>query len=218
MSRCSKAGGRRRAGFVVALIVVLAAGPVQAQAQQATSQGAHVLRAGIVGFGTGAELNCRNGSGVSAGVEVRTGGRWFAGVGADLYVATPAVCTDVGTIVPHESGTVHEFSGITLLFAPRLSGRVGTTFGLAAVRVEPSLGAGAVYAPAMWGDAGRSVVPWAGAALAVQPRGWRVGFALEHGYHRVPVSHQMSGAAGWQVVDEFGRWKPVTNVAIRLRR
>jgi hypothetical protein len=218
MSRSSARGRSLRAATILVALVAGPAAELSAQPGGASGDGTHIVRGGFVGFGTGDDAGCPTGSGVVGGIERRTGGRWFAGVGVDLYVATPVVCADVATIVPHDRGTVHEIAGITLLFAPRLSGRVGTAFDAGAVRVEPSLVAGAVYAPSMRGDAGRAVVPWAGAALAVQPRGWRFGFALEHGYHRVPVSHALSEDAGWRVIDEFGRWKSVVNVAVRIRR
>jgi hypothetical protein len=215
MGRGSTSGWR--VAVPVAVMLVLTAGDA-AVAQIPSQPLTHVIRAGFVGFGTGDDVNCPTGTGVAGGVELRTPGRWFAGVGADLYVATPAVCTDVAKLVPHESGTADELSGITLLFAPRLSSRVGAAFDFEGLRIEPSLGAGAVYAPAMWGGAERSLVPWAGGALSVQPHDWRVGLLLEHGYHRVPVVRQIHGSTGARVVEEFGRWKRVLNVAVTLRR
>lgn len=208
--------GARAAAASALAAALLWGAPLEAQLREGS--GSRVVRAGFVGFGTGDDVNCPTGSGLTGGIELRTRGRWFVGAGADLYVATPAVCTDIGTIVPHESGTVDEFAGITLLFAPRLSARLGAALDHGEVRFEPSVAAGAVYAPEMWGDAERTVLPWLGGALAVHPRAWRVGFLIEHGYHRIPVSHQMRGPLGWHVVDEFGRWRRVTNVAISLRR
>jgi hypothetical protein len=185
---------------------------------RAVGADALVMRGGFVGFATGDDDNCPSGAGVVAGIEQRTPGRWFAGVAGDLYVATPTVCGTASTVVPHESGTADEFAGITLLFAPRVSTRAGVHLDFGDLRFEPSVAAGALYAPELWGEAARRIVPWSGGALEVRPRSGRFGLVVEHGYHRVPVTHQIRTSGDWRVVREFGRWRPVTNLALTIRR
>jgi hypothetical protein len=185
---------------------------------RAVGADALVMRGGFVGFATGDDHDCPTGAGIVAGVEQRTPGRWFAGVAGDLYIAAPTVCGTASTVVPHESGTADEFAGITLLFAPRFSTRAGMHVDFWDLRFEPSVAAGALYAPELWGDAARRLVPWSGGALEVRPRSGRFGVVIEHGYHRVPVTHQVRTSGDWRVVREFGRWSPVTNLALTVRR
>jgi hypothetical protein len=216
----SRIGGSRGALWpafvvVVALFPML---PERASGQGLVPTANSRLRAGVVGFSTGDDVNCPTGIGVAGGGEVRTQRRLFVGLGADLYVATPAACTSTGTVVPHESGTADEFSGITLLFAPRLTARVGGRIGFGDLRFEPSLSAGGSYAPQLWGESQRRVVPWTGGALGIRLNDSRFGLLIEHGFHRVPVSQQVRETAGWRVVNQFGRWKPATNVSLSIDR
>jgi hypothetical protein len=178
----------------------------------------HVVRGGFVGFGTGDDVNCPTGIGVVGGAELRTGGRAFVGLGADLYVATPQVCTTVGRVVSYPAGYADELGGVTLLFAPRLSARLGTHFEFDGVGFEPSAAVGLLYAPELWGNGARSMLPFAGGGLAIQPQLWRIGLLLEYGYHRVPIKHRMREDGAWRTVHEFGTWKPLLNLGVRLAR
>jgi hypothetical protein len=196
--------------LVGAALAVLPFGRADAQSAQ--------VRGGFVGFGTGDEVNCPTGMGVAGGVDVRTRGRIFAGLGADLYVATPQVCTSMSRLVPFRAGYADEFAGVTLLFAPRLSARVGAHADLGTTRVEPSFVAGLIHAPELWRDGARRVLPYAGGALAVQPVGWRFGLVLEHGYQRVPVAYRVREQDRWRTIHEYGRWKPLFSAGVAVIR
>jgi hypothetical protein len=196
-----------RIGLVAAW---LGLGAVGAEAQSL------LLRGGFVGFGTGDDINCPVGMGVAGGVEARTGGRLYAALGADLYVATPQVCTTVVRIVPYESGYADEFAGVTLLFAPRLTARFGVQLAAGTWAVEPSAAVGVVHAPELWGDGVRRALPYAGGALAVRPRGWRFGMLVEHGFQRVPITHQVREQDRWRTIHVYGTWKPLFNLGISV--
>jgi hypothetical protein len=203
---------RRLAGAAFAIVLLTLAPATAAHAQGL------IVRGGFVGFGTGDDLNCPTGLGVVGGAEIRTAGKVFVGLGGDLYVATPQVCTTMARVIAYDGGYADEVSGVTLLFAPRVAGRVGTAREVGGVRFEPSLVAGWIHAPQLWRDGGRRTLPFAGGALAAVPTGWRFGLVLEHGYQRVPVSHQVRVGDGWRTVHEYGMWKPVFNLGVRLTR
>jgi hypothetical protein len=176
------------------------------------------LGGGFVGFGTGDDVNCPMGMGVVGGAELRTGDRAFIGLGGDLYVATPQVCTTVGRVVSYPGGYADEEGGVTLLFAPRASARLGTQLEFDGIAIEPSLAAGFVYAPQLWGNGSRRILPYAGGALAIQPQAWPVGLLVEHGYHRVPIKHRMREDGAWRTIHAFGTWKPLLNFGVRITR
>jgi hypothetical protein len=176
------------------------------------------VRGGFVGFGTGDEVNCPVGMGVAGGVELRTTGSVYAGIGADLYVATPQVCTTASRIIAYDGGLADEFAGVTLLFAPRLSGRLGSRLEAGNTRLDASLVGGLIQAAELWGDGARRVLPYAGGAVTVKPLAWSFALLLEHGYQRVPVTHQIREQERWRMVHEYGRWKPLFNIGVSVVR
>ncbi|MGH7470666.1 MAG: hypothetical protein ACRENP_22185 [Longimicrobiales bacterium] len=195
-------------------VLILSVAPAHAQDTAARTDPVRD-RLGIhfnaVVYGTGDHLNCRMGTGVGGGVELRSTGRWLAAVSADLLLAAPLLCTEAETLALFRGEYVTEESGVMFVPAPRLGARLGRNFRWGQFQLEPSAAAGMLQSRSISSSGnGRQWQPWYGASIDVRPDFLRVGVRFEYGVHAAPVLYQQ----GQTNVHRFDRWEPLVSFAV----
>lgn len=171
-------------------------------------------QAGVVRYGTGDELNCPTGGGITLGAEARARRPWIGAVGIDLFLAGPRACTSIGRTTLYRGERVDVDSGEELVGAPRLRARLGRTVRIARLRLEPSFGVGVMYRTFDFAGAGaRLLTGWVGGSVAVHDRDFPVGVEVEYGAHQVPFGY-FRYAEGWEAVHTFRRWRSFLRLSL----
>jgi hypothetical protein len=196
----------------------LAAAPAAAQSLVTIPQ------VGLGGYSTG-DYNCGTFLTASAGAEVRTPGRTFAGlVGDVVHTAGNPACTSMMRVVMDEHGTAwYEYSGAFMFYSPRMGLLGGTTVDLGGVPVEISGRAGLLNTAEFDLSGVRAWRAWFGGAVAL-PLGRGIGLQVDQGWHRVPIAHHAAMGPGPLALSWIpprpqtsARWEPKAQVSLRLR-
>jgi hypothetical protein len=209
-----------RAAALALSLLAAAAAPAAAQ-EEASAREPRVrwaAQSSVAVYGTGGHATCERLPSLSAGVEARTTGTWFAALSGDVYVPLPAACSDVGALVPYGEGRfAYDDAQTLLIFAPRLAVHAGRVVRAGGATLEPAVGAGMLLASDE--DRGAATLnPWAGGSVSVRRTGSRLALRAEYGVHRVPVRHEILSGEPAAVVEtrEFGRWEPLVQLGLRL--
>jgi hypothetical protein len=209
-----------RSLLVASAALLLCAAPRLA-AQTAT--GTVSAGAGLTVYGTGDDANCGTLPALTVGVRARTGGTWFMAGSADLSETAPNfACTSMLSIVHlGDDRFAEEHGGAWFTLTPRLALHAGRVVEAGRWQLEPSVGGGALVAREMFSE-GRGVHPWAGGALQAGRAGSRLALHAEAGAHGVPLRHEIYRHADlvppiYEGRREFRRWRPLTQVALRVR-
>lgn len=191
----------------VALCSLLASPPLAAQDTAVPFRDRLGFSAGVLGIASG-DPRCNDHSGLGAGVEAHTRGRWLLALRADLLSSWAMACSSVGRTTVHEGARVEVFTLSDLAFSPRLSLIAGPTLRMGEVVAEVAAGVGWLY---LRGDRRGSFFPfWYGGTVRLRSGDWPVGLELEYGRREVPVRYVLDR----RTVHEFGQAEPLWRLAV----
>lgn len=176
-------------------------------AQQGDAAGPLAFSVGALRTATGDDRCGRHATGFGLGLEARTHGTWFGGVGVDLLTSGSRDCADIARVTTFDGAEVEVHTSRTLELAPRARVRAGVALPTGWGRLEISGGAGLIR---VGGDYGAAITSWFGGFLGFRSPHLPLGVRLEYGRWEEPVRYVDSGA----VVREFTRGQPILGLAL----
>jgi hypothetical protein len=166
-------------------------------------------RFAMTGHGATDCVNNPTTSGLSAGLEMRTTGRFFASAAADVFFKTGYGCLEHQRILSY-AGQSAVPSGSSRFTSPRASVGLGTSTSGESTRYETAVGVGVVRTSTRFEANGRIAAwqPWYSATLTVRWVSSGFGLQLEAGQHRIPERFYSSDAQE-TLLAEWQRWRPL---------
>jgi hypothetical protein len=165
---------------------------------------------GRIAFASHGASACRDTltSGLAAGVEVHTSGRWIASAAVDVFFNHSYACLDILPLTDY-NGEQAEVWGNSEFTSPRASLAFGVGGSGSLIGYELTVGAGTIGTSTSFGSGGTigRWQPWHGAALTVRWVASGFGLQVEAGRHRVADRFYSRGQVF--LLGERLRWAPL---------